>query len=468
MSKKKILLLSDDMTSPSGVGVMSKEIILGTVDQFDWVQMAGSIKHPQKGKIFDMSESINKTKNISDAYVKLYPVDGYGNQQILREVMAIEKPDAILHFTDPRQWIWLYQMEHEIRQTCPLIYYHVWDNLPYPHWNKPYYDSCDLVMCISKLTHNIVRYLTKDSDTHTAYVPHGVNSEVFKPLDSTENQLVLGDMRDRLFGDDVPEFVAFFNNRNIKRKNVPDIMHGFDLFRSSLPKSKQDKVALLMHTKPDDPNGTNLTEIKNKLFPESRIVIHDKNVEPIQLNLLYNISDVTINAAYAEGFGLSNLESMMAGTMTITNTTGGLQDQCRFSDSAGDWIDFSEEFPTNHTQRFENTGSWVVSMKPELTKIVGGQPTPYIYEDHVGPGKIQKALEHVYNIKPERRKEFGLDGREWALGQESMMSSKSMCSNIKYYINKLIENWKKPEPYKLINNNKQDINSNYKTGIIYD
>ena len=35
--KKKILLLSDDLRMSSGVGTMSREIVMGTIDKYDWV-----------------------------------------------------------------------------------------------------------------------------------------------------------------------------------------------------------------------------------------------------------------------------------------------------------------------------------------------------------------------------------------------------------------------------------------------
>ena len=55
--KKKIVLLSDDLRMSSGVGTMSREFVLGTVDKFDWVQVAGAINHPDAGKAVDLSES---------------------------------------------------------------------------------------------------------------------------------------------------------------------------------------------------------------------------------------------------------------------------------------------------------------------------------------------------------------------------------------------------------------------------
>ena len=123
--KKKILLLSDDLRMTSGVGTMSKEIVLGTLDKYDWVQMGGAIKHPDNGKIFDMNSSVREETGIQDANLKIYPVDGYGSQEFLRSIMDLEKPDAILHYTDPRFWGWLYDMEHEIRQNIPIFYYNI-------------------------------------------------------------------------------------------------------------------------------------------------------------------------------------------------------------------------------------------------------------------------------------------------------------------------------------------------------
>ena len=131
MAKKKILLMSDDLRMHSGVATVSKDMVLETLNEFDWCQIGGAIDHPDKGKIIDMSEGLGEF-GVDSGYLKIYPVDGYGNEDILREVMELEKPDAILHYTDPRFWEFLYQMEHEIRMQIPIFYYNIWDDLPYP------------------------------------------------------------------------------------------------------------------------------------------------------------------------------------------------------------------------------------------------------------------------------------------------------------------------------------------------
>jgi len=155
--KKKILLLSDDMRMFSGIATMSREFVMGTVKEYDWVQLGAAIKHPDAGKCIDISADIARETDISDASVKIYPSDGYGNPDILRRLIQIERPDAILHITDPRFWGWLYGIGHEIRQNIPIMYYNIWDDLPYPIWNEPFYESCDLLMNISRQTQNIVK-----------------------------------------------------------------------------------------------------------------------------------------------------------------------------------------------------------------------------------------------------------------------------------------------------------------------
>ena len=79
MSKKKIMLLSDDLRMSSGVGTVSKNFVLGTLEHYDWVQVGGAIKHPEEGKSIDMNQSVREETGIDDAYLKIYPISGYGS-----------------------------------------------------------------------------------------------------------------------------------------------------------------------------------------------------------------------------------------------------------------------------------------------------------------------------------------------------------------------------------------------------
>jgi hypothetical protein len=108
--RKKILLICDDIRVHSGVATVAKEIICGTAHHFNWVQIAGAIKHPDKGKRLDLSPSTDIEAGTTDSSVLLYPTDGYGDSRMLREILNIEKPDAIMLFTDPRYFTWVFNM----------------------------------------------------------------------------------------------------------------------------------------------------------------------------------------------------------------------------------------------------------------------------------------------------------------------------------------------------------------------
>jgi hypothetical protein len=153
--KKKLLLLCDDIRFTSGVSTMARELVFGTLHKYDWCQMAGAISHPEQGKIIDLSDHAKQISGIKDAYIKLYPVHEYGNEQVLFQVMQMEKPDAILHFTDPRYWTWLYAVEKQVRSKIPITYLSIWDSLNYPSYNRKFYQSCDSLFAISKQTDNI-------------------------------------------------------------------------------------------------------------------------------------------------------------------------------------------------------------------------------------------------------------------------------------------------------------------------
>ena len=117
--------------------------------------MAGSVSHQEKGKKIDLSEDTNRKMGITNASVFLYPTDGYGNPDLLREIIKIEKPDALLLVTDPRYFVWVFEMENEIRKKMPICYLNIWDSLVSPSFNREFYESCDLIMGISKQTKNI-------------------------------------------------------------------------------------------------------------------------------------------------------------------------------------------------------------------------------------------------------------------------------------------------------------------------
>ena len=415
--KKKILLLADDLRMTSGVGTMSREIVYGTLDKFDWVQIAGAIKHPDKGKIFDLSDDLAEQTGVEDAYCKVYPVDGYGNPDIVRELIQIEKPDAIMIYTDPRFWIWLYEMEHELRQSIPIFYYNIWDDLPYPMWNEPYYESCDLIMNISKQTHNIVQNVCQNkprTDWDSTYIPHGINEKFFYPINNEKERLEMNKMKSELFeGQDI-DFSMLYINRNIRRKMTSDTIMAFKTFADRLPKEKRDKTAFILHTQPVDNNGTDLPAVVREMCPDLNIIFSTSKLDNKHMNYLYNIADVTINLASNEGFGLGTCESLMCGTPIIVNVTGGLQDQCGFKIN-GEHLTYKDygKIKSLHDWRlWENNkalthGEWAKPVWPRSRSLQGSPPTPYIYDDRCDWFEVADKIQEWYEMSKEDRNECG-------------------------------------------------------------
>ena len=259
--RKKILLLSDDIRTQSGVGNMAREIVMNTAHHFNWINIGGAVKDPENGKGFDISVEVNKHTNIKDSSVKVIASDGYGNNSLLRSIIDQEKPDALIHFTDPRYWIWLYQMENEIRQNIPMVFYTIWDDLPYPMWNREFYRSDDMLLGISKQTVNIVKNVLRDHpkpDWAVQYVPHGIDEKNFYPI---INNLEFVVWKEKFLEGEEYDFVVLWNSRNIRRKNCPDIILSWRTFLSQLSEEQAKKCLLILHTDPVDDNGTDLPAV---------------------------------------------------------------------------------------------------------------------------------------------------------------------------------------------------------------
>jgi hypothetical protein len=471
--RKKILLLSDDLRMSSGIATMSREIVLGTAGHFNWVQLGSAINHPDANKRFDLSQDTNNNLNITDASVFLYPSNGYGSPESVRQMIELEKPDAIMLFTDPRYWIWLFQMENEIRKKIPIFYLSIWDDYPAPLYNKPYYESCDLLMSISKQTKNIHELVlgNKAKDKVITYVPHGINEKQFYPITEfmKEESAGLVEMKKKLFGSDQPEFVVFYNARNIRRKCTSDLIAAYAVFCDKIGKEKAKKCALLLHTQPVDENGTDLNAVIELLCDPTyqRVVFSEERLSPAGMNLLYNIADVTALISSNEGWGLSLTESMMAGRMIIANVTGGMQDQMRFEDENGDWINFSADFPSNHFGRYKKHGEWAVPVFPTNMSIVGSIPTPYIFDDRCDFRDVAKAIEQVYNLDVDTRVKNGLAGRVWVTSEESGMSSTSMAQNVIESMDRTFETFKPKPDFELLKIEKLERKS-IKHKLIYE
>lgn len=403
MQKKTILLLSDHPLSSSGVGTQARWLIHGLIStgKYKFKCFGGAMKHEDYRTIVVNEDFIIK------------PTNGFGDRNMLRQVLATEKPDALMLFTDPRFFIWVWEMEDEVHQVCPIAYNHLWDNYPWPEFNRVLYESTDLINCINWPTYQMVKERFPEK---TNYIPHAIPSEVYHPI-SEEEQMAA---KKALLGPDrADHFTALFVSRNARRKMPSDILVSWQRFMEQLKqKHGHSKATLIMHTEPLDPEGPNLHHVVDMLGIRDSIFFSKNRIEFQDMNKLYNAVDTVVNRSCNEGFGLSTLEAMMCGKPIIAIKTGGL---------------------TRQVEDLETGEQFGIGMNPDASSLVGNQLVPYIYEDYVTHETLTNAFMQMYEWGPEKRKQVGLRALEHARKDYDMNNVIKAWDDS---LTKLIDTWK--------------------------
>ena len=376
MTEKKItiLTLSDHPLSPSGVGTQTKYMIEAMLKtgKYRFICLGGAVKHENSQPV--------KIEPYLDDWV-VFPVDGYGTPDMLRSFLANFKPDIIWFMTDPRFWGWLWEMENEVRSVAPMVYYHVWDNKPYPMFNKTWYDSNDVIATISKVTSDVVKNVSPEVEE--VYLPHAVNTDIFKKISEQE----VKDTKLRTLGEDGDKLIFFWNSRNARRKQSGSVIWWF---KEYLDVVGHDKARLIMHTDPKDPHGQDLVAVLSAVgLTNGEVVLSKDKLPPSQLAVMYNMADCTIGISDAEGFGLSTFESLACETPIIVNMTGGLQEQVT---DGQNWFG--------------------IGIEPCSKAVIGSQEVPYIYEDRISKNDFVDALVKITEMSKEERQKLGTMGRQ--------------------------------------------------------
>jgi glycosyltransferase involved in cell wall biosynthesis len=319
-------------------------------------------------------------------------------------------------------------------------------------------------LAISKQTEILNKVVLGEyaKDKIVKYFPHGINENNFYPIkEGTEEYQNLMDFKQGLFGGVEYDFVLLFNSRNIRRKSIPDTILAFRHFLDQLPADKADKCCLVLHTHKIDDNGTNLPVVIDLFMGErnKQVVFSNPGNDVAYMNRLYNSCDASVLLSSNEGWGLSLTESMMCGKMIIANVTGGMQDQMRFEDEKGNWIEFTEDFCTNHLGRYKKCGRWAIPVFPAGISIQGSPPTPYISDDRADFRDAAKAFREVYDMSKEERASRGASAREWVISDESMMSARKMSDTFIETVNLTFEKWKPRKRFHIIKVEDKKINT---------
>lgn len=416
--KKKIVIISDHPLVPSGVGTQAKYLIEGLLEtgKYRFLCLGGAIQHP------NYTPQKVAPEKYGDDWI-IIPVNGYGDKDTIRRLLYMERPDALVIFTDPRFFVWLWEIEDEVRSVCPLLYWHVWDNDPTPKYNLPFYESTDYIVALSLKTLGLLQDNEYDK-SRFSYIPHTLPADLFKPL---PEEIITKYKHDNYGPHKDKKFVVFWNNRNARRKQTGDVLATFAKFADVVGR---DNVALMMHTNVGDPEGQDILAVADRYGIDKELIISENRVTPEELNSFYNVADCTINIASNEGFGLGTLESLFAGTPIVVHMTGGLQFQIGDwwqTDASEPWkasvdlrnqdavTDFSRKMWRKHRGGSGTKKWWGVPIFPASRSCTGSQQIPYIYDDRVNHDEVVQGLVHLYEMGRTKRRQLGLEARAWAL-----------------------------------------------------
>lgn len=393
---KKLLFISDDIRMNTGVGIQTKKLLKGLAKTNKYnIVLAGCAINPKS------------TTPIKQDGILMYPIpvkNEYGSPRILRQILSIEKPDYIIPFGDPRFFYYLFRMDNEIRQFSKLLFYHTWDNDPFPKYNVPIYDACDAVVMISKFSYDFIK---PNISTPTFLAQHGYDPTEFFKLPDEEIEKERENIF-KLLKVTGPRFIVFWNNRNILRKRPGDVLNIFKEFNKTHPNS-----ILIMHTDPVDAEGIDIMQFHNDLGLENfPIVFSFEKINSQKLNILYNVADVSLNISHSEGFGLCVGESLLAETPVIATETGGMIEQLRAVTHCDEIVPDSDR---KGRQTYDELKEFGQLVEPAVRTLFGVPGASYINQDYVSTQDVIEALDYFYNMPKKDLKKLGEDGREFII-----------------------------------------------------
>lgn len=155
------------------------------------------------------------------------------------------------------------------------------------------------------------------------YIPHGVNTKIFKPLskDEIEKHKQMIDYKDKFV------FLSVATNTG-SEKNWQGLFYAYKIFLAKNPEAKENTI-LHCQTNPHYPGGYDL-ELLAKMYgiaDNLRFIAGislNAGTPPEEMVKLYNIADCYVSPTMGESFSLPAIEAMACGNPCIipNHTTG--------------------------------------------------------------------------------------------------------------------------------------------------
>ena len=306
MTKKPKLLWVADFAAMTGFGRVSGAILPRIKDKYDITVLAcnwhGDPVDEQKD--FRMFPASNRFQQAP-----------FGEERI-REIVEREKPDIVFTLNDP--WIASAQYRHiedlHKQGKFKFVGYLTMDSYNWLGGIDPHIGVWDSVITFTEF--GAYEFFKAGIQRPINVIPHGLDSEIFYPMDKKEAR------KELRLAEDI--FICFNGQRNQPRKRIDITIAAFAQFAVSRPDTQ---LYLHMGLKDQgwDAMGLFAREMrKNGLDPNNRIIMttntpQPPNVSVEMLNTIYNVADVGINTTKGGGWELVNFEHAACGVAQVVS-----------------------------------------------------------------------------------------------------------------------------------------------------
>jgi glycosyltransferase involved in cell wall biosynthesis len=297
---------------------------------------------------------------------------------------GLDAAEILIHYLQPDLFITLFDVwvdPVKLPQLHPRwIAYAPVDHSPVP---QPVYEALKgtfIPLAMSK--HGAAEMLK--AGLKPAYIPHGVDTNIFKPLDNKK------ECRKKY---NIPEdaFVVSINAANKgMRKDYPRMFDAFKGFLEQNPDAKKT-ARIYMNTWPQYPEGLDLNALIKYRELEKNVIVTNTfrryvGIPDEGMAEFYNCADVFLNLARGEGFGIPIIEAQSCGVPAIATHFSSM------------------------IELVEGHGWTIEPVTLELTPLLS-------YQALAHTGKAVDALCDAYN-HPDKVATLGRASREFALGYD--------------------------------------------------
>lgn len=301
-SKKKILVIGDSPSVPTGFSTVILNVFAGLMNTFELSQIG-----------------VNYYGDPHQVPWKQYPASLRGDIWGFNRLSEFVDKDIDLIFILNDVWV-IARYLKEIKKAFanskipPIVVYFPVDSVDF---NSDWFNDFDIVsqaIVYTQFGYDVCKQAAPNIDFEI--IPHGTDTNAFYKINMPKTEIK------KLLYPKVPEFydnsfIVLNANRNQPRKKIDVTLDGFKLFSDGKP----DNVKIHMHMGLKDA-GFDLVRRASFLGIESRLIVtnNSKTIQAVpldKLNMIYNATDVGINTSWGEGWGLTNTEHAVTGAPQV-------------------------------------------------------------------------------------------------------------------------------------------------------